>query len=502
MMALPDFLQAFRDYLIIDNYAGGGGASKGFEVALGRSVDKAINHNYEAIAMHKMNHPKADHYCESAWDVDPVEICDGKPVVAAWYSPDCKHFSKAKGGAPIDKEIRGLAWVKLRWMSKKRPIVNFLENVEEFLKWGPVDRDGKCIAGREGETFNGFVKAITTGLKPNHPSWREAIQALGIEFDMKEKLKLFRGCGYELDWKVLNACNYGAATSRARIFLVSRADGKRVLWPEATHGHFSTEAVKNGDLRPWKTASEIFDFSKSCKSIFSRKKPLAENTLKRIVRCIEEFFINDANPFFIPSDKVNEFNSDGNALHVVGKTKSGEFLRDISYTNKSGTRAVSKLLSQISGTPLTPESSSVNLLTGNPDFIVGSCLLKLRNNNYGTSLFEPVPTITAGGLQLGEVRIKLVKVSQSEDVLAVGEVMVKGQRYAIIDIAMRMLSPSELFDAQSFGDDFIHDHTADNPKLPILSQARMCGNSVPPELAAAIIKINMSTVSLDDKIAA
>lgn len=245
--------------MLVDCYAGGGGASKGFQVGIGAQVNKAINHNREAIDMHKINHPDADHYCESTFDVDPIEVCGGMPVAAMWSSPDCKHFSVAKGGAPLDKTIRGLAWIKLRWMSKKRPLINFLENVTEFLEWGPLGDDNKRIAEREGETFDGFIKTITTGLPRTHPSWNEAISSLCIEDDEIEKQKLVDGFGYDIEWKVLNAADFGAATNRSRIFLVCRVDNQPVVWPEKTHAPRKSELVKNGVLNPWMGAWEVID---------------------------------------------------------------------------------------------------------------------------------------------------------------------------------------------------------------------------------------------------
>jgi len=185
--------------------------------------------------MHKLNHPETKHYCESVWDVDPVEACDGRPVGIAWFSPDCKHFSRAKGAVPIDKNIRGLAWVLVRWALLVPVRIPMLENVEEFLTWGPVV-DGKACKKRKGETFRGFVSSLTTGINPKDPTWREMCLALDIQYNVKLKLKLFKGLGYDLDYKVLKACDYGTPTIRKRLFLVARNDGKSINWPEITHG--------------------------------------------------------------------------------------------------------------------------------------------------------------------------------------------------------------------------------------------------------------------------
>lgn len=258
--------------IIVDNFAGGGGASTGIEMATGRSVDIAINHDPDAIAMHKANHPTSKHYCESVWDVNPIEACEGRPVGLAWFSPDCKHFSKARGGTPKDKNIRGLAWVAVRWAKSVKPRVIMLENVEEFKTWGPLKKgeDGEWYAdpAKKGETFDLFVKQL-------------------------QKL------GYEVSWRELKACDYGAPTTRKRFFLIARCDGKPIVWPEPTHGNPESIEVRMGLMKPWRTASEIIDWSIPCKSIFGRDKPLSENTMKRIARGLQKFVVDNPNPFIV-----------------------------------------------------------------------------------------------------------------------------------------------------------------------------------------------------------
>jgi len=231
--------------IIVDNFAGGGGASTGIELATGRSVDIAINHDPVAIAMHKANHPTTEHYCESVWEVDPKKSTFGRPVALCWLSPDCKHFSKAKGGKPVEKSIRGLAWVAVRWAATVRPRVIMLENVEEFKTWGPLLKDGMPDPDRKGRTFNAFVNAL-------------------------------KRQGYQVEWRELRACDYGAPTIRKRLFLIARCDGHPIVWPEPTHGAPESKEVKSGRLKPWRTAAEIIDWSLPCPSIFERKKPLAE----------------------------------------------------------------------------------------------------------------------------------------------------------------------------------------------------------------------------------
>ena len=270
----------FFEEMIIDNFAGGGGASTGIELATGRAVDAAINHDPDAILMHRTNHPQTRHYCESVWDVDPWEVTRGRPVGLAWFSPDCKHFSKAKGSKPVDRNIRGLAWIVLKWAGTVKPRVIILENVEEFQTWGPV-RKGKPVKSRRGETFR---------------KWKEQLQALG----------------YEIDHRELVAADYGAPTIRKRFFLIARCDGKKIIWPERTHAPKDSEEVKNGKCKPWRGAAEIIDWTIPCPSIFDTTdeikekygiravRPLAVNTQKRIARGIEKFVLQNKEPFIVP----------------------------------------------------------------------------------------------------------------------------------------------------------------------------------------------------------
>ena len=255
------------DEIIVDNFAGGGGASTGIELATGRPVTIAINHDPDAILMHKTNHPYTEHYQESVWDIDPVEVCRGRKVGLAWFSPDCKHFSKAKGGKPVDKNIRGLAWIVLKWAGTVRPRVIILENVEEFQTWGPV-RKGKPVKSHQGETFS---------------RWKSQLKALG----------------YEIEHRELKACDYGAPTIRKRFFLIARCDGKPIVWPKPTYAPKDSQAVKSGKLKAYKSAADCIDFDLPCPSIFNRKKPLAVNTQRRIARGLDKFVIKEAKPFIV-----------------------------------------------------------------------------------------------------------------------------------------------------------------------------------------------------------
>lgn len=266
--------------LIVDNFAGGGGASTGIELATGISVDIAINHDPEAIKMHKTNHPSTKHYCESVWDVDPVEVCKGHPVALAWFSPDCKHFSKAKGGKPKDKNIRGLAWVACRWAGLVRPRVIMLENVEEFKTWGPLNRGHHSIKAKQGKTFEKFVKQLTD-------------------------------LGYEVQFRELVAADYGAPTMRKRFFMIARCDGKPIVWAKPTHGPVDSEKVKAGLLKPYIGAYTQIDFSRPCPSIFDTSeeikekygiravRPLAPKTMERIAKGLKKFVIDNEEPFIV-----------------------------------------------------------------------------------------------------------------------------------------------------------------------------------------------------------
>lgn len=271
----------YLDEIIADNFAGGGGASTGIELATGRPVTIAINHDPAAILMHKTNHPYTQHLQASVWDVDPETVCAGRPVGLAWFSPDCKHFSKAKGAALVDRNIRGLAWIVLRWVGTVRPRVIILENVEEFVTWGPV-RKGKPIKSKSGQTFR---------------KWLSQLEALG----------------YEVEYRELVAADYGAPTTRKRFVLIARCDGQPIRWPERTHAPRDSEEVKSGKCLPWRSAAEIINWTVPMYSIFATKaeikeqygvnavRPLADNTLRRIIRSVDKFTIKSGQPFIVPT---------------------------------------------------------------------------------------------------------------------------------------------------------------------------------------------------------
>ena len=282
--------------LAIDNFAGGGGASTGIAMGLGREVDIAINHNGEALAMHAANHPTAAHYTEDVFGVHPGFITKQLPIGLAWFSPDCKHFSKAKGAKPVEKKIRGLAWVTLKWATFQYPRVIALENVEEFQDWGPLDEDNKPLKADKGRTFKAFVLALSTGIPADHSDLEEIHEVLGADFPIE---RLVKGLGYAVEWRVLRACDYGTPTIRKRLFMVARRDGLPIVWPAPTHGDPKSDGVKAGKLLPWRTAAECIDWSIPCPSIFTRTRPLKEATCRRIAKGIMKFVVNSADPFIV-----------------------------------------------------------------------------------------------------------------------------------------------------------------------------------------------------------
>ncbi|HEY4136474.1 MAG TPA: DNA cytosine methyltransferase [Alphaproteobacteria bacterium] len=323
------------DELIIDNFAGGGGASTGIEMALGRHIDVAINHDAEAVAMHQVNHPHTRHLCQSVWQADPQDVTQNRPVGLAWFSPDCKHFSKAKGGTPVEKHIRDLAWVVVLWAKRVRPRVIMLENVEEFHGWGPLIEmaDGRTMPcpERKGHTFK---------------KWKGELKKLG----------------YKVEERELRACDYGAPTSRKRLFVIARRDGRPIVWPAPTHGNPKSkdpairDAVADGRLRPWRTAAEIIDWSLPCPSIFERKKPLAENTLKRIAKGIQRYVLDAAEPFIV----------------------------SVAHGDSGGRREY-------------PLDEPLGTVTGGgiSHALVSAHVAKFRSGAVGSGADEPMPTVTA-----------------------------------------------------------------------------------------------------------
>lgn len=361
--------------LIVDNFAGGGGASTGIELATGLSVDIAINHDPEAIRMHKTNHPNTKHYCESVWEVDPVKACDGHPVALAWFSPDCKHFSKAKGGKPKDKKIRGLAWVACRWAGLVRPRVIMLENVEEFKTWGPLNRSHRPIKKKQGVTFRRFVSQL------------EAL-------------------GYKVEFRELVAADYGAPTMRKRFFLIARCDGQPIVWPKPTHGPAGSPEVEAGKLKPYVGAYTQIDFNRPCPSIFDTaeeikekygiraKRPLAPKTMERIAKGLQKFVLDNPEPFIIQCNH--------------GGDRRPQDIREPmpTITGKHGYGVVQPYMVQIGQTGFAKDRSKdvreplSTIVSKNEHCLIETKMAPFimcnNENNTGAAVKTPLPTITTG----------------------------------------------------------------------------------------------------------
>lgn len=396
--------------IIVDNFAGGGGASTGIEMATGRSVDIAINHDPNAIAMHTTNHPDTLHYCESVFDIDPVAATAGRPVGLAWFSPDCRHFSKAKGSKPVKKEIRGLAWIVIRWALAKKPRVVMLENVEEFKTWGPLitaeDGTEHPDPARAGETFAAFVGMLTTGIDAGHPALLECCEVLDFDINSIDAKRLQSGLGYVVEHRELRASDYGAPTIRKRFFMVMRCDGKPVVWPEPTHGDPKSLDVQSGHREPWRTAAECIDWSIPCPSIFERKKPLAENTLKRIARGIRRFVIDNPTPFIVKCNHTSTKTSydcfRGQALDqpLQTITKTHGYAVVTPHITKFRTGATGQECDE----PLPTITAGSSARPGGNGHALGMVEAKLApiiarqfGNSIGHAIDEPNGTITAGG---------------------------------------------------------------------------------------------------------
>lgn len=545
--------------LIVDNFAGGGGASTGIELATGKSVDIAINHDPEAIRMHKANHPNTKHYCEDVWQVDPIKACKGHPVGLAWFSPDCKHFSKAKGGKPKDKFIRGLAWVACRWAGLVRPRVIMLENVEEFKTWGPLNRGHHPIKAKQGKTFGKFVQQL-------------------------------QNLGYEVQFRELVAADYGAPTMRKRFFMIARCDGYPIIWPEPTHAPRDSEEVKAGLLKPYVGAYTQIDFSRPCPSIFDTAqeikekygiravRPLAPKTMERIARGLKKFVLDNPKPFVIQSNHGGKRKP--NDIRVPMPTITGRhgygivepymvqigqtcFAKDRSkdvreplttIVSKNEHCLISPTLIQYHSETAKGEvrgqniedpimtvdgSNRYGLVTSflhkyydggykgagesveNPlptvtawdhNSVVTANLIQMNNHCDGRNIIDPLPTITAGDGHFGEVRAFLIKYygnGSAEDVTEpldtitsrgrFGLVTIQGVDYQIVDIGLRMLEPRELYGCQGFPDDYIIDHDFEGHTYPRSEQVRRCGNSVCPPLPAAMVRSNLPELCVAER---
>lgn len=459
------------DEIVVDLFAGGGGASEGIRHALGMDPDVAINHDLAAILMHEANHPGTWHLHQDIWQVPPRWAAKNRPVGLLWASPDCTHFSKAKGSAPTrDRKIRDLAWVVEKWAREVRPRVIVLENVEEFKTWGPLDADGKIIASQKGSSFSAFNRRL-------------------------------RRIGYKVEWRELRACDYGAPTIRKRLFMIARCDGLPIVWPEPTHGP---------GLAPYRTAADIIDWSIPCPSIFERKRPLAENTMRRIAEGIRRYVIDAAEPFIVTyygPKKAGDFRGSG----------MDEPLATQSTANRFGlvTPSLISIANYNGRSPANSAADPLLTITANPKgghhALVTSHLLKLRGTcRAGQAADKPVPTLTSGGNHVGEVRAFLLKyygtdqdpklreplhTITTKDRFGLVTVEICGEPYVISDVGMRMLSPRELFRAQGFSDSYVIDLEVGGKRITKADQVRLCGNSVCPPIARAIVSANMAAGS-------
>jgi DNA (cytosine-5)-methyltransferase 1 len=450
--------------LVVDSFAGGGGASIGIERALGRPVDVAINHSDDAIAMHEANHPHTRHFREDIWEVDPIEATRGRPVDLAWFSPDCTHFSRAKGARPCSPRIRGLAWVVVRWARKVRPRIILLENVAEFETWGPLTEEHRPCPKRQGEHF---------------ALWRKQLEKLG----------------YTIDWRTLCAADYGAPTSRRRLFLVARCDGAPIRWPEPTHGPGRV---------PYRTAAEIIDWSLPCPSIFLTpdearavgcRRPLAEKTMARIAAGIRRYVLEHPDPFVVDVD--------GHPAAPFIAPRYGERPTQTPRTHDvrapvptivpsgNGQRLVAAWLAQHNGgmvghdarepfSTITGKASHQQLVTADLDgptdrrSQVHAFLSSYYGIGIGQDCRDPLRTIT------GRDRFGLVLAER---------------RHEITDVGMRMFSVPELYRAQGFPDWYVTDVGARGQRLTKTAQLKLVGNSVCPDMSAALVRANVGVAA-------
>jgi DNA (cytosine-5)-methyltransferase 1 len=490
--------------LIVDNFAGGGGASVGIQMATGRAPDLAINHDPEALALYRANHPSTRTLCEDVFTVVPREVVAGRPVGLLWASPDCTFFSKARGGKPHRdrnraRKRRGLAGVVLKWAAQVKPRMIFVENVEEFRQWGPLGPDGQPCPKRKGQSFR---------------RWQARLLNLGYEVESRE----------------LRACDFGAPTSRRRLFIIARCDGQPITWPEATHGP--------GRAAPYRTAAECIDWSIPCPSIFGRKKPLAVATQRRIARGIVRYVVNAAAPFIVPithagGDRVHsaaeplrtvtcaprgEFALISPALVQMGHgERQGQAPRALDIGSPLGTvtaggnhhALVSAFLAKHFGggpngkqTPGTAAEQPLGTVTATDHHaLVTSSLIKFKGTCLdGQPVTEPLGTVQAQGNHYAETRAFLLKYYGTEQAPQLGLpldtvttkdrfaiVTIAGIDYMIVDIGMRMLTPRELFNASGFPRTYKIDPVINGKPLSKTAQVHKCGNAVPPHFSAAVV---------------
>ena len=532
------------DELVVDFFCGGGGAGTGLEMGLGRKVDVAKNHSAAAISMHTANHPHARHFQTDVFEGDPDEECQGRPVGWFHMSPDCTHHSQAAGGQPRKREIRNLSWIGLKWAGMKKPRVISLENVKQILQWGPLIAKRDKSTGRVMK-LDGTVAA---------PGERVPVQQQFLVPDPKRRgitwrrfVQLLEGMGYQVEWRVIKACDFGAPTSRERLFMIARCDGQPIVWPAPTH-------AKNPDKdqQKWSTAADCIDWRLPSKSIFGRKKPLADATLRRVAKGMKKFALDTPTPFIVPianwsGERVQQLAEPLRTITAwprggtfamaspvmvgvggrAGQTETRSS-NDPMYTitAKADTTPFMAFIEQANGGFNTTPGRSVDAPmstvtnTGSQQRLVTASLATLRRNCTGLAVDEPVPTMTAGGEhhalveyklspehEEGALRVAAFLISYygtenvsgcdtpaptvtTKDRLGLVTVLVKGTPYVIVDICLRMLQPHELYRAQGFPTSYKIDKGADGKPFTKTEQVHMCGNSVSPPPMAALARAN------------
>lgn len=434
--------------LIIDCFAGGGGASVGIEMALGRQVDIAINHDEQAIRMHKTNHPDTLHLTEDIFKVDLEKYVKGRHVALMWASPDCTSHSKAKGGQPRKHGLRILPWAVYKHAKKILPDVIIMENVEEIQQWGPLDDKGQPIPERKGEEYQRFVSKM---------------QGLGYDFDSRE----------------LVAADYGAPTTRKRWYAIFRRDGRRIVWPEPTH---SKNGV--GGRQKWIPVANVLDFSDLGKSIFTRKKTLAEKTMIRTANGIKKFVIDNPDPFFLSERQAYPF-----LIQYHSETCGGvrgqnitEPVMTLDTSNRYGLVSVFVEKFYKTGTGQDANEPLHTITTSPGHFgLVSAFLTKYYGSGCGQAADDPLGTIT------------------TKDRFGMTSVIISDEPMRIVDIRLRMLKPEELKLAQGFPADYIIDRDYSWKPYPKSEQVKRIGNSVVPIMAETLAKANCQYMKVGER---
>jgi DNA (cytosine-5)-methyltransferase 1 len=520
-MGLP-----FEKELVVDLFAGGGGASTGIARAY-REPDVAVNHNPIALAVHRANHPQTAHYVADVFEVDPVLATGGQPVGILWASPDCRHHSKAKGGAPRDRGVRGLAWVVVRWAHATRPRLMFLENVEEFCDWGPIDEEGQPIKAERGRTFKSFIAALSTGLAADHPDMPEILQSIG---DFVPLESLVRGLGYNVEWRERIAANAGTPTIRKRLYLVARSDGKAIVWPEPKR-HKKPTAKQQA----WRTAAECIDWSNLGRTIF-RERPMAVNTMRRVAKGCWRHVLTSAKPFIVPMRGTSESHtsthsgdealstiSAGGTHHALVQPVAAPFLTECAngsaQRNFSAVEPLRTQVAQVKGghfalaaaNMVTLRKGSVGADVDNPlgvvatstgHHAVSAAFFEQANGGYykgdGRSAYDPISTICQSGANQRLVNAYLVKYYGNEkDGISLAEPMhtlPTKDRVALVEVVQvpDTLTPEQMEGARRCAA-FMHEYLPEHFKDP--AEMVMVGGYVlvditlrmlqPPELKAA-----------------